>query len=154
MGILLGRRPQLPTMDWNTMSAAISLPFSFDASGSISVTEDPAKIWQDRVVIAVMTGLGERVMRPTFGGDVAKTVGENISDALVLIQQSVAVTFSRWLKDLVLLDVSGSIDPYDGYLTIQVKYNYRSQGLPTTVSIKTAVLSRSGDVLLEVSKND
>jgi phage baseplate assembly protein W len=136
------------------MSKAISLPFNFDEAGAISYTEDPAKMWQDRVVIAVMTGLGERVMRPTFGSDAGKTVGENINDAMSIIRQSITVAFSRWLKDLALLEVTGSIDEYDGYLVVQIKYNYRDQNLTQTVNIKTAVLSRSGDILLEVSKHD
>lgn len=136
------------------MSIAISLPFNFDEAGSISTTEDPAKIWQDRVVIAVMTGLGERVMRPTFGSDASKTVGENLNDALSIIRQSISVAFSRWLKDLTLIEVNGSVDEYDGHLVVQIKYNYRDQNVTQTVNIKTAVLSRSGDILLEVSKHD
>lgn len=136
------------------MSSAISLPFSFNEAGAVSSTEDSAKIWQDRVVIAVMTGLGERVMRPTFGSDASHAVGENVNDAMALIKQSVAVAFSRWLQDLVLLDVSGYIDEYDGYLVTQVKYNYRGQAVSQTVNIKTAILSRSGDILLEVTNND
>jgi phage baseplate assembly protein W len=142
-------------MDWSyLMNSAISLPFSFNEAGAISSTNDPAKIWQDRVIIAVMTGLKERVMRPTYGSDVHSTVGENLSDALSIIRQSITVTFSRWLKDLVLVEVIGSVDEYDGYLIVQIKYNYRNLEQTQTVNIKTAVLSRSGDILLEVSKND
>lgn len=135
------------------MSTAISLPFNFDESGSIATTTDIAKIWEDRVVITVMTGLGSRVMRPTFGSDVNKVVWENINDALTLIKQSISVAFSRWLPDLELLNVSGYLDPTDGYLVAQVKYNLRLQDLTTTLNIKTAILSRSGDVLLEVAPN-
>jgi len=89
------------------LSTAISLPFNFDETGSIATTTDLAKIWQDRVIITVMTGLGSRVMRPTFGSDVNKVVWENINDALTLIKQSISVAFSRWLTELDLLEVSG-----------------------------------------------
>jgi phage baseplate assembly protein W len=136
------------------MSKALSLPFQFDtASGGLSITTDPNKIWQDRVIIAVMTSLGERIMRPTFGSDAPKTVGQNLNDAISIIKQSVAVSFSRWLKDLDLLEVTGFTDQTDGYLIVQIKYNYRSQNINQTVNIKTAILSRSGDVLLEVTQN-
>ena len=135
------------------MSRAISLPFNFDSSGSIAYTEDPAKIWQDRVIIAVMTSIGERIMRPTFGSDAPKTSGENVNDAISLIRQSVSVAFSRWLQSLTLLDVTGYVDPYDDHLIVQIKYNYRSQNQTQTVSIKTAVLSRSGDIIREVAPN-
>jgi len=135
------------------LSTAISLPFNFDETGSIATTTDLAKIWEDRVIITVMTGLGSRVMRPTFGSDVNKVVWENINDAFTLIKQSISVAFSRWLTELDLLEVSGYIDPTDGYLVARVKYNLRTQGINTTLNIKTAVLSRSGDVLLEVASN-
>lgn len=135
------------------MSTAISLPFNFDETGSIATTTDLAKIWEDRVIITVMTGLGSRVMRPTFGSDVNKVVWENINDALTLVKQSISVAFSRWLTDLTLLEVSGYLDPTDGYLVARVKYNLRTQDLTTTLNIKTAILSRSGDVLLEVASN-
>ena len=57
-------------------SRAISLPFSFDSSGGVSYTTDNKKMWQDRVVLVVMTLLKERVMRPTFGSSAKATVFE------------------------------------------------------------------------------
>lgn len=135
------------------MSSAISLPFNFDATGSIATTADQGKIWEDRVIMTVMTNMGERVMQPTFGSDVPKAVGQNINDALSMIKQSVSVAFSRWLTSLELIDVSGYIDQADGYLVAQIKYRYRAQNIIQTINVKTAVLSRSGDILLEVAKN-
>lgn len=135
------------------MNTAISLPFNFDETGSIATTSNTSKIWEDRVILTVMTNLGSRVMRPTFGSDVNKVAWENIHDALTLVKQSVSVAFSRWLTALELLDVSGYIDPADGYLVAQVKYNLKAENLNTTLNIKTAILSRSGDVLLEVASN-
>jgi phage baseplate assembly protein W len=110
-------------------------------------------MWQDRVIVAVMTNLGERVMRPTFGSDAPKTVGHNLSDAVSIISQSITVAFSRWLTDLDLLEVTGFTDSVDGYLVIQIKYKYRAQNINQTVNIKTAILSRSGDIIQEVTQN-
>lgn len=135
------------------MSTAISLPFTFDDTGSIATTSNLAKLWEDRVIIVVMTGLGERVMRPTFGSEVNKSVGENITDALTLIKQSIAVAFSRWLTPLELIEVNGYLDEVDGYLIAQIKYKLRAQDISTTLNIKTAIRSRSGDLLLEVASN-
>lgn len=136
------------------MSKALSLPFHFDvASGGLASTTDTAKMWQDRVIVAVMTNLGERVMRPTFGSDAPKTVGHNLSDAVSIISQSITVAFSRWLTDLDLLEVTGFTDSVDGYLVIQIKYKYRAQNINQTVNIKTAILSRSGDIIQEVTQN-
>ena len=126
----------------------------FDGSGSVGYTEDSTKIWQDRVVVAVMTGFNERIMRPTFGSDVAQAASENINDALSAIKQGITLAFSRWLPELTFMGLQGFIDPYDGYLVIQITYNYRAQNSTRTVNIKTAVLSRSGDIIREVAKND
>ena len=135
------------------LPSAISLPFQFDATGSIASSTNIGKIWEDRVIITVMTSIGERVMRPSFGSDAPKTVGESINDALALIRQSVGVAFSRWLTALTLLQVTGEIDPTDGYLVVGIKYNYVAQNLTQTIKIKTAILSRSGDVIQEVATN-
>jgi phage baseplate assembly protein W len=128
---------------------AISMPFSIDASGGIAYSERLEKIWQDRVLLAVMTSLGERVMRPDFGGTVPASLFENPNDALSLIRQSVQVTFSRWLQPLTLLSVSGYVGD-DNTLMAEIFYNLRETSQEQSVTIKTAILSRSGDIILEV----
>ena len=45
------------------MERTIILPFSVDDSGAILSSNDPKKIWQSRVIAAVMTQFGERVQR-------------------------------------------------------------------------------------------
>jgi phage baseplate assembly protein W len=128
---------------------AISLPFGFNESGGISFTTDIKKIWQDRVVIAVMTSLGERVMQPSFGSDVKIATFESIENAKVTIRQAITVAFSRWLTQLSLTAVEAYFDEAESALNIEVTYNYGA-ALDDTVTIKTAILNRSGEVLLEV----
>ena len=130
---------------------AISLPFSFDSSGALSYTTDEKKIWQDRVVLVIMTLLTERVMRPTFGTTARDSVFENESTAESAIKQAIAVGFAQWLKPLTLTQVVVTIDPADGYLVATVQYKYEKEKNEQSVKIKTAILSRSGDVILEVS---
>jgi phage baseplate assembly protein W len=129
---------------------AISLPFSFDSSGALSYTTDEKKIWQDRVVLVVMTRLTERVMRPTFGTDAGSSVFESETTAESTIKQAVASGFSQWLKPLTLTNVTVTVDPADGYLVATVQYKYEKERNEQSVQIKTAILSRSGDVILEV----
>jgi phage baseplate assembly protein W len=128
---------------------AISLPFGFNESGGISFTTDIKKIWQDRVVMVVMTSLGERVMQPSFGSDAKLATFEPIENAQVAIQQAVAVAFSRWLPQLSLTAVESTFDETEEALNVEVTYNYGA-ALDDTVTIKTAILNRSGEVLLEV----
>lgn len=128
---------------------AISMPFSIDASGGIAYSEKLEKIWQDRVLLAVMTALNERVMRPSFGGTVSSSLFENPNDAIILIKQSVQITFARWLTQLTLIDVTGYVSD-DSSLVIEIFYNLRESSQEQSVTIKTAILSRSGDIILEV----
>lgn len=128
---------------------AITMPFSIDNSGGIGYTESLEKIWQDRVLLAVMTNLGDRVMRPNFGGTVGASLFENINDAIALIRQSVQITFGKWLQQLSLISVVGVVGS-DSYLTIQIFYNLKNSSQEQSVTIKTAILSRSGDIILEV----
>lgn len=128
---------------------AISMPFSIDSSGGVGYSDKLEKIWQDRVLLSVMTALGERVMKPNFGGTVPSALFENVNDAITLIRQSVQVTFATWLKPLTLLSVSGSVGN-DSVLLVEIFYNLRESSQEQSVTIKTAILSRSGDIILEV----
>ena len=135
----------------NQKETAISLPFSFNSSGGVSYTTDQKKMWQDRVVVAVMTSLGERVMLPNFGSTVQASAFTNVNDALNSIQEGVRKAFSTWLPVLNLKKVEGQVDPFDGYLIINITYTYGNQANDEKVAVKTAILSRSGDTYTEVT---
>ena len=133
------------------MSKAISLPFSFDVNGAISSTQDLKKVFQDRITLLVMTYLGERVNRPNFGSNIKAVSFENITEATQLIKQEVSVAFSKWFPYLNLINATPQVDPVDNILSISISYNYGTNSNPETVSVKTAIISRSGDVITEVS---
>jgi phage baseplate assembly protein W len=129
---------------------AISVPFSFNSSGSVDYSENLQKIWQDRVVLVVMTRLNEKVMRPTFGSGAGSVVFENLNDAITEIKQAITLAFSKWLADLTLIEVVGYEDPNENLLILEVTYRYNRETLDT-VLIKTALINRSGEVILEVN---
>lgn len=128
---------------------AISLPFSFGTSGEIAFTTDERKIWQDRVVIVVMTRLRERLMRPAFGTNVQDFTFESVDEAMSHIKQAISVGFSNHLPSLQLTDVVGSIDSVDGNLNLEVYYKINTDD-SDLVTIKTAIISRSGDIIQEI----
>lgn len=128
---------------------AISLPFAFNESGGVAYATDERKIWQDRVVIAVMTSLGERVMRPGYGSDAKVATFESLENAAIIIKQAVGVAFSRWLKDLTLTEVISAEDSIENTLNIEIYYRYGAS-IVDQVTVKTAILNRSGEVILEV----
>ena len=133
----------------NVMQNAIALPFSFDSAGLVNHTNDEKKIWQDRVVMVLMTKLGERVMRPGFGSDVPSVSFENETDAIPLLRQAIGVAFSRWLETLSLIKIEFSTDPIDYYVVADIFYRYGPTNEIENVKIKTAVLTRAGDTILE-----
>ena len=132
------------------MSSAIALPFSFDANGRVSATEDQKKIMQDRVVLAIMTLTSERVMRPSFGTRVRGISFENYSSAIDRVKQEVSQGFGKMLPYLALLGVDASVDPNDGNLNITINYKYGASQNPETVVVKTDILTQSGNVISEV----
>ena len=131
------------------MSLAISLPFSFNVNGGVSYTSSQQKILQDRVVLVVMTLLGERVMRPTYGTNARGVVFENTDAAITMAKQQIGVGFSKWLPYLKLLRVDSSVDS-DNTLNLVIQYNYGVSSNPETVTIKTAILNQAGDIITEV----
>lgn len=130
---------------------AITLPFSFDSSGAVSFTRDEKKIWQDRVVMVIMTRLRERIMRPAYGSEIHDYVFETEEAAVSEVAGTIAASFSKWLPSLQLLNVDVAFDQADGRLIIDVSYKYDPKVAGQSVKIKTAILSRTGDTILEVS---
>ena len=129
---------------------AITLPFTIGPNG-VNKTEDYSKIWKDRVYGVVLTSFNERVMAPTFGTQVKSSLFENIDDAMAAIRQSIQIGFSKWLSTLTLNSVIGSLDANEGNLNIEVLYSIPGTIDEQSVTLKTDILSRSGDVLLEVN---
>jgi phage baseplate assembly protein W len=128
---------------------AISLPFSFSSSGAVSYTEDEKKMWQDRVLLVIMTYMGERVMRPSYGSKAKNATFDTLNGAMAIIKNEVSSAFSAWLEDLYLIDVKGTIDPIDNLLAVEITYKYGKSSAPETLVVKTNTFTRSGDIIVE-----
>ena len=131
-------------------NVAITLPFTIGPNG-IQKTEDYSKIWKDRVYGVVLTSLNERVMAPTFGTQVKSTLFETEDEAVDRSRQSIQIGFDKWLSALSLNSVTGFLDSDEGNLNIEVLYSIPGTIDEQSVTLKTDILSRSGDVLLEVN---
>lgn len=133
------------------MQSAMSLPFSFDSAGLVNHTSDESKIWQDRITIVLMTYIGERVMRPSFGSQVPSHVFENLETAKTLTTQAIGDAFERWLSALSLQGITYTVDPIDFYLVADIHYTYGPSKQIETVKLKTALLTRAGDIIVEAN---
>ena len=105
---------------------------------------------QDRVVLAIMTLVSERVMRPGYGTRVRASSFENNNAAVAMIKKEISQGFSQMLPYLTLISVDPSISQDDGHLDVSITYKYGSSQNPETVTIKTDILSQAGDVITEV----
>jgi phage baseplate assembly protein W len=130
------------------MERAIILPFSIDASGSILSSNNQSKIWQSRVIAAVMTHVGERVFRPKYGGTIKSSLFENSDAAVTLVTRSIESTFTSYLNSLRLKDIKTSMDSQSGTLSVTIYYQLPNGELDQ-VSLKSGLLTRSGDVIQE-----
>jgi phage baseplate assembly protein W len=130
------------------MERAITLPFSIDASGSILSSNTPSKIWQSRVIAAVMTHVGERIFRPQYGGTVKASLFESADSAASLVARSIESTFTAYLKSLKLMDIKTSMDSQSGTLSVTIYYQLPNGELDQ-ISLKSGSLTRSGDVIQE-----
>jgi len=130
------------------MERAIVLPFSVDASGSILSSNDQNKIWQTRVISAVMTELGERVFRPQYGGSIKASLFESSDSADAGIKRSVANTFTSSLQTLTLSNITTAMDSQLGTISVTIYYKLPN-GASDQVSIKAGYLTRSGDIIRE-----
>lgn len=131
-----------------TTSSAIALPFSFDVNGRVNSTTDQKKIMQDRVALVLMTYLGERVNRPNFGTKIRGVAFETQGVAESIIENEAARAFTTYLPYLTLINTSFSINE-DNLLQVSVTYKYGLSSQPETVTVTTATITNSGDIITE-----
>jgi len=131
--------------------AVISLPFSFNASGGVAYTQDEKKVWQDRVLLTVMTYLGERLMRLEFGTAINSGLFQSVGDASTLIKNEINSAFTKFLPSLTLKDVVPSVDPIDENLSFNIVYSRGTTANATeNIVVKTSIFDRTGTVITEV----
>ena len=120
------------------MEAAISLPFTIDPYGNVTVANTQSKIWADRVLSVLGTNLKERLMIPEFGTLIPTSFMETVDDATDLIQSEVQHAFSTQLTLLTLQKVNINFDEFSSSINIDVVYDLpNNQTVTTTVSLIT-----------------
>lgn len=112
----------------------IALPFSIDPFGKIATTTDQRKIWGDRVKSIVGTTIGERVMNPNLGSEVALNVFENQDEAITAITANIPEVFNSQLPLLTLTGVETSFDEITGVIYANIVY-----GLPNDEQVTTVI---------------
>jgi len=130
--------------------SAIVWPFKFNATGLVEHTSDQRKIWRDRIILVILTSLGERVMLPNYGTLVPKAVFENEQSALEMCRTTISEAFSKWFPTLMFNDLTAVLDNNTGYFDLEIYYADVT-GVQDSVRIRTATFTRFGDIINEVT---
>ena len=105
-------------------------PIQPDAAGGLGYVEGSANIEQSLRVL-LMTALGERVMRPTFGCDAPRLVfAPGSVQYLQLLETTVREAVRDWEPRVTLEDVVAEATPGDE-TRINVNIDYRIRGSNT-----------------------
>lgn len=131
-------------------NVSIAIPFRFTSAGTVATATDERQIWRDRVLIVLLTKFSERVMRPNFGSDLNQSLFENEGTAIEIATRAINIAFNTWLGALNLVELIPKFDGNTGFLEINVSYLLPS-GEEDQVIIKTAIFSRSGELVQEIT---
>ena len=136
------------------MTVSIALPFQFNKSGAVNVTNSETKIWSDRIVSAIMTRPLERVMFPEYGSGLTAAIFENENEATNIAKREIPAVFSRWLPDLTLLSVTAFVETNElaeNTLDISVEYLLpNKQKNTTTARVRLGSFTSTGLLIEEI----
>lgn len=103
---------------------ALSLPFRIDIDGRVATTTQYSTVVRDQLVDVLMTNRLERIMRPQYGCDLARSMFDP-SDELVKgdVARQVMQRIQQWTPRPTMQTVRFSTDPMQpGTLFVNVGY--------------------------------
>ena len=102
---------------------AVSLPFKVGLDGAVQSTNNQAKIWQDRVLSAVGTAFGERVLNYTYGSGIYLQVFDTQKGAVDIVNREVNAVFHTFFPLLTLQKINTDFNSDTGTLSIEIVYS-------------------------------
>lgn len=130
--------PLTEALSKTAVERTIAIPFRFDTDGYVAVAEGRGNIIRQEILTLILTFLGERLMLPGYGSNLASYVYEaqdprTISIALNGIRELVLNNFTD--VTILYLNSSGAID--EGELEIQLDYTYQLQPFTLAVNVSS-----------------
>jgi phage baseplate assembly protein W len=106
------------------IGAGWAFPPKVNASGGLSWSTGPARI-QDSIWIVLSTSLGERLMRPTFGGGIHEFVFQSNSAVMrTALASQVKDALTRW-EPRIELDAVRVDESPDDSAEVRISIDYR-----------------------------
>lgn len=101
----------------------------------IALASGPDKLRQN-VVQLLLTDIGERVMRRSYGGGLRQLLHDPNNDALrAITQHQLSKAISQWEPHAQLQQVTVAQQPMEGLLWAEVTYVARPSLMPATVRV-------------------
>ncbi len=117
----------------------IDYPFHVDSRQRTAVTTDEDHI-RDLIEQLLLTGPGERVNRPAFGGGLQQLVfAGNSPELAATVQFMVQGNLQQYLGDLIDVEAV-RVDAAESRLEVQVDYVVRRTRLQQTTIIRTGAI--------------
>lgn len=136
--------------DIRVSETTISLPFSINEFGNVATNSSQEKIWADRVRAAVGTTVGERVMRPGYGTEIASLVLSDAERSSESLKDQIRLAFTRDLSLLELSSTEISFDDEAGVMAVEVVYSLPNQQVQT-VTMGFAKLTGNYPIIEEIA---
>lgn len=116
----------------------IDFPFHVDNRRRTAVTTDDDHI-RDLIEQVLLTGPGERVNRPTFGGGLEQLVfAGNSPELAATVQFMVQGNLQQYLGDLIDVEAV-QVDSVDAVLQVRVDYVVKRTQQRRTAQVQTGV---------------
>lgn len=93
---------------------AINYPYTLDSNGVVEGTENPTKIYLDRVLTLLSTSIGQRPMLPSYGVDWSTSLFENDNRAQPAISGAIRTAIAKWLPEVSVETITFSGVGNDG----------------------------------------
>ena len=106
------------------MIRELLLPLGVDTQGRLSTVSDPVARAQQHLLTYLMTAVGERVMRPSFGTESNRFLFDNLDSVdTALLNTRIAVKVKADVSDVVLRDIQVGTTYEDGRLDVTVLFS-------------------------------
>ena len=132
-------------MDRSAMSSAINYPYSLDPVGVVDTTEQPSKIWLDRLLTLLSTNVGQRPMLTSYGTDLMRALFENENVLDTAIKQAVSTAVTVWLPEIKIGNISTVLPEYGGQAQVTITVILPDSTIKT-LDVSSALFSSDGTV--------
>lgn len=123
--------------DFNANQAiGVALPFAGGTDGVFLSTYQTKDAIRYNLINYFLTNRGERVFRPTFGGDLRRTLFEQLStDNIDFIEDAISSALETNFPSVDVQELNVFATPDQNILTIQLTYQVLNTGIEDTIEI-------------------